>query len=199
MNAADWQHLIDAARDGDDRALGLITREYQDFLRIVADQNLSPAMKQKFSASDVIQKSFIEARSAFRGFHGSTELELRAWLKQIVIRNLTDESRKFTKTQSRDVEREIAGGQSDYWSNMSCEKSKTASSIARTAERDDELMMAVDQLSERQRYVVVQRHKNRRSFLDIADDLSISAGAARNLWTRAMESLREKLDESNML
>jgi len=191
--APDWAQLIQAARSGCDVALGAIITELQGYLLSVANQNLGTGLQAKFGASDVVQQSLMEAGKSIETFEGNSEAELRSWLKRIVMHNLIDASRRYTGTQARNADREIPADGFDGWDEVNCGRTSTASWLVSRKETDLELMDAVRALPPRQRTVVEKRHRWGQSYQQIADTLSISEPAARNLWSRAMQNLRDKL------
>ena len=102
----EWPALVQAARGGCDDALSEIISRLQGYLLLIANGQMRENLQAKFGASDIVQNSLLDARAGIDGFKGSTEAEMRSWLKQIVMHNLADEGRRYTSTQSRDVHRE---------------------------------------------------------------------------------------------
>lgn len=192
-----WDELIVAARAGDDEALGAIMADLHSYLLTVADDNLGDRLRAKFGPSDIVQQSFFEAQQAMPSFHGSSEEEIRAWLKKIVMHNLVDSARRYTDTQARDIERETyidrRADEAVAWDGLLCPASKTPSFYVSRSEIDEQMMEAVVSLPASQRRVVESRHRWGRSYQQISTELGISENAARSLWTRAMTNLREKL------
>ncbi len=195
----EWGELIVAARAGDDVALAAMMSELHSYLLTVAEDQLGEKLRAKFGPSDIVQQSFVEAKQAIPKFSGSSEEEMRCWLKQIVLHNLVDSARRYTETQSRDVQREVSldagpeGGQ--LWDAVLCSNSETPSVFIRRAENDRQLMDAVDALPTGQRDVVVMRHGLGRSYQQIGAELGIAEDAARSRWMRAMQNLREQLND----
>ena len=87
----------------DDRARAL--DGCRSYLHLLAQLNLPPALRPKIDASDVVQQTMLQAHQAMAQFRGKTEEELRAWLRQILARNLIHASRDFGR-EKRDVSRE---------------------------------------------------------------------------------------------
>jgi RNA polymerase sigma factor (sigma-70 family) len=79
------------------------------------------------------------------------------------------------------------------------DEGSSPSAQARAREQDAALERAMEQLPESYRQVIQWRSLERCSFEMIAQRLHCSAGAARKLWTRAIEKLQRILgpvDES---
>ena len=81
---------------------------YRGYLRVLADMQLCPRLRGKEDASDVVQATLIQAHTAAQDFRGSTEAELKAWLKTILGNLIINLGKKYT-TQKRDfrLERSI--------------------------------------------------------------------------------------------
>lgn len=188
----EWTTLLDAARQGDSSALGEICEQVREYLLLTVQQELGGDLRSKLGASDIVQQSFLEAQQGINQFAGSSEGELRAWLKQIVVHNLVDSARQFRTTRQRDVTREMPLQWIDECRDFTSDQ-KTASSLIRHRETDEELLRAIAQLPQRQRRIIEMRHRDAMSYTIIAEKLAISEPAARKLWSRTVEDLRRIL------
>jgi RNA polymerase sigma-70 factor (ECF subfamily) len=187
----DWAELVTAARQGDDDAFGQICDHMMQYLLLTAD-GLGNGVTAKFGASDIVQQALIEARGDIANFQGSSEGELRAWLVRLVRHNMIDTVRRFSQTQMRDASREQPTT-TDEIADEYGGSHKTASSIVRQRETDDELLRALAQLPVRRRRVIELRHWQGLSFPEIGRELDITDAAARKLAARALDELRRKL------
>ncbi len=193
----EWGQLLEAARAGNDNALGEICQRFREHLLLTADDGLGGELRAKLGASDVVQQSMLEVHNDFRRFAGESEQEFRRWITRLVERNLIDSARQFRQTQRRDIRRERpiepnTSGHTCLEQSLTAREG-TASRIFRQQEEDRELGEAIERLSLRQRQVVELRHRQGFSFDQIADQLDTSEGAARKLWSRAVEQLRHHL------
>lgn len=186
-----WENLLLAARAGDDRALNEVWTQLRDYLVLTAD-DIGESLNGKLDASDIVQQSLMEAHKDFGKFRGQSEKEMRAWLVRLVQRNLIDAGRKFRETQQRDVSREFSLDASDT-TNAIPSGEKTGSSVVRRKEVDDELLRAVASLPERSQQVLELRHHQGLSHTEVARELGMSEAAARKLWSRTVEELRQLL------
>ncbi len=80
--------LLARARTGDEAALGRLLERYRNYLRLVARALIGQALRVRLDASDLVQETFLKAAREFSHFLGSTEPELTAWLRQILVRTL---------------------------------------------------------------------------------------------------------------
>jgi DNA-directed RNA polymerase specialized sigma24 family protein len=98
---------IYAARQGDREALGQALSSVRDYLLLVANKGLDPALKAKGNASDLVQETFLRAQRGMEHFRGRSASEWRHLLKRILIRNMGQERRRFAATAKRQVQREV--------------------------------------------------------------------------------------------
>ena len=183
----DWPSLVSDARHGCDDALSEIISRLQGYLLLIANGQMRDSLQAKFGASDIVQNSLLDAHTGIDEFKGSTEAEMRAWLKQIVIHNLADEGRRYTIAQSRNVNRERS------LELMTTPLQTHNSGIRKAIQSESDkhkLAKAVNRLNARQQRVVEGRHRFGYSYKEIAEQLEITEVAARKIWSRALEQLR---------
>jgi len=173
----DWQNLIRKAQNGDDEALGqMVSQVYQYLIHIVRGEQ-SPRFQSKFGASDIVQQSMFEAHQSFQKFNGCSEVELRSWMKKIVLNNLIDSTRRFCNTASRAL---VNTSHSPSW-------------LMKRRESDENLLLALHSLPDQQRIVIEARHRHGHSYRQIAADIGITETTARKLWSRGIQNLKEIL------
>lgn len=184
----DWDQLIEQAKAGNDLALLEIVKQFEVYLLMVAKTRIGNSLQAKFGASDIVQISLMEARESIEEFNGTSEGEMRQWLKRIVVNNLLDQTKQYTGTRKRSLAREKSMGLLDFQSGQG-----TPSVMIRREESDAELKQLVSELPEKQRYVVEARHRFGMSNSDIAVQLGTSESNVRQLWSRAAKHLRNGL------
>ncbi len=190
--------LVTRAQTGSDEALGEALEACRDYLLKVAQSELDPALRAKGGASDLVQETFLEAQRDFQRFHGTSEEELLAWLRQVLLNNLCNFARQYRKTAKRDVGREIelqAGRSSLNWREALSDQGPTPSKNVMREEAVDSLEAALSRLPDDYRLIIVYRYREERSFEDIAQRMNRSPNAARKLWSRAIERLQKELND----
>jgi RNA polymerase sigma-70 factor (ECF subfamily) len=192
-NSADFAQLLAAARSGDRVAVGTLLEQHSAYLRAIAERELDESLQAKESPSDLTQKTFLEAHRGIGEFRGATEGEFRQWLASILTHNLADVGRRFQGTRKRAVGRELriqddAGLRGD---------DPSPSAPVRKEEQDDQLQLAIQRLPDNYRRVIEFRHHANLEFAEIGTQLGVSAEAARKLWTRAIDRLRDELNQSD--
>ena len=188
-----WQELIQQACEGDDVALGQIVSRVQNYLLFVANGSLHQKIRSKISASDIVQQSMLEAHQSINRFNGSSEEEIRAWLKRIVLGNLVDSTRRYKGTIRRNADREISIERLAV--PLAQPNSQTGSWYVSRNEIQEQLLKEVNRLPERQRYVVEARHRLGKSYQEIASSMEITEVAVRKLWSRGVQRLKEVMGE----
>jgi RNA polymerase sigma-70 factor (ECF subfamily) len=186
--------LIESARGGSPEALGALLELCRPYLLDVANKELPEDLKAKAGGSDLVQQTFLEASQGFGEFHGSTEAELLAWLRRILLHNVANFTRRF-HTEKREVGREenLDAGHGQKLAAPG----PSPSSAAAGQDEDQRMLAALARLPDDQRTAVRLRQQDRLTFSQIGKRLGCSAEAARKTWARGIERLREELRRSD--
>jgi RNA polymerase sigma-70 factor, ECF subfamily len=185
--------LVAAARGGSRDALGRALEACRRYLLGVAEGELSPDLRSKGGASDLVQETFLEAQRDFGRFEGSSPEELRAWLRQVLLHNVGAFTRRYRATGKREIAREVGFGADSSLlgiQQVPAGSTLSPSGVAIEHERALALRRAVDRLPEEYRRVVILRFEDGLSFEEIGQITDRTADAARKVWSRAMERLR---------
>jgi RNA polymerase sigma-70 factor, ECF subfamily len=188
----DWLH---AARGGSVEALGRAFESCRSYLLLIARQELRAPLQAKLDAADVVQETFIEATRDFAHFRGETGPQLLGWLRGILRHNLTDLTRRF-ETNCRRLSQEVRlGGQLGDVAGRSSPfiESMTVCEQLIAQEQRRALDDALQRLPPSYRLVLHLRYREQRSFAEIGSQLRRSPEAARKLWCRALERLRQDM------
>lgn len=196
MPDGSFETLLDHARRGDAPAQGDLLRRFEPWLRLLARVQLESRFAAKFDASDVVQQTLLEAVRAFPKFHGSTEAELTAWLRQILAHALAHEMRRYHGTAKRDITQEISleaelAQSSQRLGSLLAESGPSPSQQVARRELDVLLADVLARLPDDYREVLIFRHLENLSHDEIAVRMNRSPGAVRMLWVRALAALRE--------
>ena len=179
-------------------ALGRLLELYRNYLRLLARTQIDLALRVRLDPSDLVQETLLEAHRDFPQFAGTSEKEMVAWLRRILVRNLADQV-KHHKAQARTWQRqESLEGLLD----RSCLEVQDAlaqgvSSPSAQASRREQAVLLADALARLPadyREVIVLRNLQGLKFEEIANRLGRSAGAVRMLWARSLEKLHRLLE-----
>jgi RNA polymerase sigma-70 factor, ECF subfamily len=198
------QHfLCHDARNAEPDRLGSILQLYWNYLHLLAEAQLDRRLRARFSPSDLVQETLLEAHRDFRQFRGTTEAEFLAWLRQILVHNLIVAVRRHIEAGKRDIRREVSLEQ--VRANMDTSALSMGAIVAQGGtspsarlQREELLVVLADNLAALPpdyRQVIVMRHLQGRSFGEIAQGMDRSEGAVRMLWLRAIGQLRSKMAE----
>jgi RNA polymerase sigma-70 factor (ECF subfamily) len=195
-NAGDY---LSAARAGSRDALGLALEACRHYLLQIAHADLSPDLRAKAGASDLVQETFLEAQRDFACFHGGSEEELLAWLRRLLLNNVANFTRRYRDTAKRVVGREVQlelGSASDLRGGGIAANTPSPSGQAMAEEKALAIQQALERLPDDYRLVITLRNQERCSFEEIGARLNRSTDAARRLWSRAIERLQHELEAS---
>jgi RNA polymerase sigma-70 factor (ECF subfamily) len=172
---------------------------FRDYLRLLARIQLDPRLRGKFDPSDIVQQTLLEAHQKQHQFHGQTDAEQAAWLRQVLAHNLADALRAFGQAR-RDVKRERSLEEALQASSACLENWLAApdSSPSEQAERHERavhLAMAMGSLPEAQREALVLQYWHGCSIAEIGRQLDRTPGAVAGLLKRGLSKLRRQLQE----
>ncbi len=189
--------LLRRARASDAAAQGELLALYRNYLRILARTQIDAALRVRLDASDLAQESLLEAFRDFRHFVGTTERELVAWLRRILVRNLADQV-KHHRAQARNWHRQESLEVLLDRSSLAVQEALAAGAStpsARAARREQAVLLAdaLSRLPADHAEVIVLRNLRQLKFEEVAERMGRSPGAVRMLWARAMERLGREM------
>jgi RNA polymerase sigma-70 factor, ECF subfamily len=185
-----------AARAGSREALGQVLSQYRYYLLQVARRQLPRDLQAKGDPADLVQDTFLEAQRFFDRFVGHSGDELRAWLRCVLVHQTARVGRRFRTTLKRRLAREV---RLDVCHPLAAEGALRAAAVATPCahllarERREGLLRALDRLPEDYRRVMLLRYQNATTFEEIGREMGRSADAARMLWARALDRLKQEL------
>ncbi len=199
MTFADFHHLIDRARDGDNSALGRLINQFRPYLWTLARSQLDSAVNVRADPSDVVQQTCLEIHRDFHTFRGNDERELLAWFKQILHNNAANTIRDHVRAKKRSADKDqsiddAAGRASPLRNQLEAEQSTPSAELIRI-EDEEQIRRLLEELPHDQREAVVLRHLEGRSLQQLATHFGRSEVAVAGLLKRGMQKLRAKLSQ----
>jgi RNA polymerase sigma-70 factor (ECF subfamily) len=190
--------LLGRARAGDRPARGELLAMYRNYLRVLARTQIDNLPRARCDPSDLVQETLLDALKDFPGFAGTTERELTAWLRQILVRNLADQV-KHHKAQSRNWQRQESLEALLDRSSQAAQQALTTGILSPSGEasRREQAVLLADALARLpadNREVIVMRNLQALKFDEIAARMGRSPGAVRMLWVRSLEKLHRELE-----
>jgi RNA polymerase sigma-70 factor (ECF subfamily) len=191
--------LLARTRAGDEAALAQLLELYRNYLRLVARALIGQALRIRLDASDLVQEAFLKAHRDFAAFRGSTEPELTAWLRQILVRALANQA-KYHRCQGRDYRKAESLEAMLDRSSAAIHRalaSPSSSPSEHAVQREHAVLLAnaLEKLPADYREVFILRNLEHIPFEEIAVRMNRSSGAARVLWKRTMDRLSQSLKD----
>lgn len=186
----DLESLFSVPRDDSPEALGHILQSYRPYLMEIARREIDRALQAKGAASDLVQETFLEATRNFSRFHGVSSDQLRAWLRCLLVHRLSKQRRRYYKTRKRGIDRECS---LDEVETSLLSSSPTPSQVVSADEEMKRFHQAIAQLPEDYRRVLQLRYQEGLTFEAIGPRMGRTANAARLLWLRAVERIKQTL------
>ena len=200
LSGTNPEQLLALARADNEPALGQLLELYRPYLALLARLQIGRRLQSKVDAADLVQETFLEAHRNFARFRGATEKELVSWLRQILAANLADLIRRYLVARRRDVrlERELTIDL-DHSSQALGEGlvAGQSSPSEQAAHREQAVLLAeaLARLPEHYREVLILHHLEGLSFPEVGRRLGRSLDSVKNVWTRALATLRRSLGD----
>ena len=164
---------------------------FRPFLTTLARILLDAKLRSKFDASDIVQHTLMDAFRQLDKFRGSTDAELKAWLKTALLHDMLDLVAKFTG-DGRNVDVEIPiHNSSRRLADWLSDPQTSPSSHAARKEEVVRLAEAFARLPEDQRTAVELHLIQEYSLKETAQRMGKSFGSVASLIHRGVEGLRK--------
>lgn len=188
--------LIPRVKNGDVEARNKLLNELRGFLSLIARENIHGSLKQKVGSSDIVQMAMLRVVQNFETFTGSTNAELRPWLRKIVVNEIL-RAFQFYQTGKRDIklEQPLEADSEDIHDFLADGK-LTPSSEAMATERIELFRSMLHELTLEHAQVIRLRSIDLLSFKEVGHVMNRSEDAVSKLWYRAMLKLEGILIEN---
>ena len=192
--------LLNAVRGGDIAVRDQLLIRCEPWLRVLARMQIHSGLKGKFSESDVVQQTLLEACRDIPDFRGQSEGELLAWLRRILAHVISHEVRRYRGTQQRDIQREVSLEAALEQSSLRLRellaaKDTSPSDCAVRQEQEIRLAEVLGKLSAEHQDVILLRNLERLSHEEVAKRMGRTVGAVRMLWVRALTQLKDAMKD----
>jgi RNA polymerase sigma-70 factor (ECF subfamily) len=184
--------LTPAAQAGVSALVSRLFEEYRGHLLGLASSRLPRDLRGKLGPEDLVQDTFLKAHSALSELRGRAGAEVKAWLRTILINRLAHLTARY-HTAKRRLSREVSLADKPGREPAVPRAEADPFRLAVRQERKEELARALDQLPGHYRQVIDWHHFEGLPFAEIGGRLGISQEAARKVWVRAREELRQLL------
>jgi RNA polymerase sigma-70 factor (ECF subfamily) len=197
------EELVDRASRGDDSARQQLLAQHRGRLKRMVAAHLDRRLAARVDPSDIVQEALLDAHHEFSDYLERRPLPVYPWLRQLAWERLLKWHRAHIMVQKRSVGRE------ERWElNLPEESAVQLAHCLVAAGTSPSRRMMRDELRERvraalaaapprDREILVMRHLEEMSAVEIAATLGITARAAKARHTRALERLRGLLDDQS--
>jgi RNA polymerase sigma-70 factor (ECF subfamily) len=192
---------------GGREALGGLLQLYRNYLHLLARTQIDLHLRARVDPSDVVQEALLEAYRDFAQFRGESEAELLAWLRRILVHNLAQLAERHLRAQKRSARREVSLQQrladlEESSARFDAALASPGSSVSARVLRRERAALLADQLARLKpdyREVIVLRNLEGLPFEEVARRLGRAPGAVRMLWLRALDQLKQLLEQEDLI
>lgn len=170
--------------------MNIPAERFRSYLFLLAQQGLDKRLRAKVDLSGIVQQTLLEAHHEWEKVAEKDTQEQAAWIRRILVHNLTDEARKWMAA-ARNVDLERSLEQSS--ANLAGLLAAKPSSPSMKAVHNEDLARLADALltlPDEQRQAVEMHHFRGIPLAEIALEMNRSKSAVAALLYRAMQQLR---------
>lgn len=203
-DAEETRQFIRQARAGDDDAVNRLLERHRESLRRMVRQRLDRAVAPRVDASDVVQDVLLEASRRLKDYLRDPAMPFHLWLRQLARDRMIDMHRRHRGAHKRSVDRERPMVVSESADRSSLDLAAqlrdmelTPAAATMRRELQQRFLLALDQLDEEDRDILLMRHFEHLGNSEVAQALGLSPAAAGMRYLRALRRLRSLLGESS--
>lgn len=179
------RRLIKQARAGDQKAFEKLLTKYRNLVYHV----MMRMVRNPQEAEDLCQEAFIKAFGALASFN--EEFAFSTWLMKIATNNCIDFLRK-KKLRTYSIDEPIQYKEEKVQVELP-DREPSPERQMLDEERSKMINDAIQSLPPRYRHVIVLRHKEEKSYEEIAELLKLPLGTVKARIFRAREMLNKKM------
>jgi len=191
---------IDRLRHGGDQTLADALTEHTPRLQRIAEMRLDPRLSGRVDVADVLQEVYLEARKRLVRYLEDPTVPVFVWLRGVVMDSLIDFHRRHLGAQMRNAGRDISllGWGSPQASSvvLAAYLAGSLTSPSRAAIREEtarQIEIALADMDEIDREVLVLRHFEQLTNDEVAAALGVKKAAASRRYMRALTRFRTVL------
>jgi RNA polymerase sigma-70 factor (ECF subfamily) len=185
--------LLARARAGQEDAVAELFARHRQRVRAAIALRLDRRVAARIDVSDVLQETYVEAVRRLPGYLEGPDMPFELWLCWLAREQVLTCHRRHLGADMRSVRREMGPLPADSSAQVVSALAGPASSPSRhlaAAEMTERLRLALQQLTEDERDLILWRHFEQLSNQETARLLHVSEAAASKRYVRALERLR---------
>ena len=194
--------LLTAARGGDADAINRLLEKHRAPIRRLVELRLDRRVRRRVDVSDVVQDVMVEANGRLDKYLQNPAMAFHLWLRQIAWDRIIDTYRRHRVSAKRNMDREqplaVAAGPDQSTMELAIQLSDPGlTPFAAAAQREIAVKVeaAIERLADGDREIILMRHYEHLSNLEIAEALGVNPPAASMRYLRALRKLRELLEQ----
>lgn len=195
--------LLVAAKSGDDQAVSQLLERHRAAVRRLVELRLDRKVQRRVDVSDVVQDVMFEASGRLDRYLQDPAMAFHLWIRQIAWDRIIDTYRRHRVSAKRNMDREqpmsvpVGSDQSSIQLIAQLrDPAMTPATAATQAELSRNVEAAIDRLGDQDREVILMRHFEHLSNLEIAEVLGLNPPAASMRYLRALRRLRQLLEDA---
>lgn len=192
VDAADpTPQLLQRWHGGDETALAELVQAHIDWLRNHVAKRLGAFLRARGDADDYLQDAILDFLRDGPRFQVRDSAQFRALLARIAENTLRDRNDWF-RAKRRHLGSSVTLVRDSVLSlDPALQRSTTPSRAAAQTEVRDWVRLALELLEAEDRKILLAREYEDRSFVQIGEELGMTANAVRMRWVRAVARLAE--------
>lgn len=205
-DSSETQELLVRAKGGEPAAVNQLMERHRQSLRQMVQLRMDNVLSQRVDASDIVQDVLLEASQRLTDYIKDARMPFHLWLRQLAKDQLIDTHRRHRVAQRRSLDREqplVRHANSDHSSlDLAAQlrdQELTPAAAALRKEFQQRFYVALAELEEDDRELILMRHVEQLSNSDVAQALGLSPPAAGMRHLRALRRLREILGDATSL
>jgi RNA polymerase sigma-70 factor (ECF subfamily) len=187
--------LLERWHRGDEAALSALLELHLAWLRAQAEKRMGDFLKARGNVDDYVQDAVLDFLRDAPRFQVRDGGQFRALLARVLENTLRDRNDWF-RAKRRDLARDHKlPTDSVLPLDPALQRSTTPSREAGRAEIRDWVRLGLEMLDGEDRKILLAREYDNRSFVEIGDELGMTANAVRMRWVRAVSRLAEVMKD----
>ncbi len=194
--------LLASAKAGDADAVNKLLERHRGPIRRLVEMRLDRKVQRRVDVSDVVQDVMVEANNRLEKYLDDPVMAFHLWLRQIAWDRIIDTYRRHRVSAKRNMDREqpmsVPAGADQSTMELAvqlCDPALTPAAAATQREIAGKVEAVIEQLADQDREIILMRHYEHLSNLEIAQVLDLNPPAASMRYLRAVRRLRELLEE----
>ena len=199
---SETQELLANVKRGENDAVNRLFERHRLSLRQVIQLRLDRQLARRVDASDIVQDVLLEANGRLSDYLAAPQMPFHLWLRHLAKDRIIDMHRQHRGAQRRSLDRERSlvspqfGDQSAFdLAGQLVGSEPTPAAAGLRKELQSRFLIAIEQLDEEDRDIVLMRHFEQLGNSEAATALGLSTAAAGMRHLRALRKLRAILGE----